>query len=216
MNRAELEKLPSKDVVEVANDLGIKTKGKKPAELINLILDSLDGTVLDENEEETITEDSSEPSEGDYTGEEVAVETTDVELSHEEVGDSPKLSHNDKQFIKKNPDLHTRLAEEKAAFKAMPPVASPGFVGHDPKQQTAVQTHNPAIKHGQHWPTPEEVKAALKSQLARGLHIKELHDDQWHFWIDGREAAGNLKMPLNQIIFQANMLMRPTKSPTER
>lgn len=220
MNREELEALKPNELYQTAKDLGIKTKKKTPAEVVTLILDSVAGTLLQEDdgdEAETIPADgdlNADIDEGNLTGEAGAgddAEEPDAPL--EEVGDVPKLTATDKQFIKKNPDLDARIKAEKEHARAMPPVATPGYTGQEPHR--AVQAHNPAVRHGQHWPTVEEVKVALKSHLARGLKIIELHDDQWHFRIEGREAAGNLKMPLNQIVFQANILMRPTKTPTE-
>lgn len=81
----------------------------------------------------------------------------------------------------------------------------------------AVQSFKPdaALPAGNDWPTVAQVKEALSSHFARGLTVVELTDEQWHFKVNTREAAGNMKMPLKQVVMQANILLRPTKAPTE-
>lgn len=211
MTREELEALEPKDLYQTAKDLGLKTKKKTPGEVVTLILDSVAGTVLQEddteeteNEEETIPEDNENgPDEGDLTGDEA---TEEPSAPIEAVDDMPKQSPADKQFVKKNPDLDARIKADKDFEKNKP---------QEPRLHSAVQSHDPAKPFGQHWPTPSEVKTALKSHVAKGLSVIQLTDEYWHFKMQNREAAGNLKQPLNQIVFQANILMRPTKAPTE-
>lgn len=215
MNREELEALKPNELYQTAKDLGIKTKKKSPAEVVTLILDSVAGTVLQEdeadeteNEAEIIPGDDEEgPAEGDLTGEEGAEDDAEEEAAApiEQTVDVPKLTATDKQFIKKNPDLDARIKADKEFEKTKPQEPRLG----------AVQTFNPSAPVGHHWPTVAETKAALKSHIARGLEILELHEEYFHFKVQNREAAGNLKQPLNQIVLQANILLRPTKAPTE-
>lgn len=92
----------------------------------------------------------------------------------------------------------------------------PVIATNQPKP-TAVQTFNPEaqFKNGDQWPTVAEARAALASHIMRGLTIVKMTEDYWHFRVSNREAAGNLKMPLKQLILQANILLRPTAKPTE-
>lgn len=70
-------------------------------------------------------------------------------------------------------------------------------------------------KEKSEWPTVEQVTEALRSHVARGMQIVQLIPDYWHFRMGQREASGNMKMPLKQVLMQANILMTPTKKPTE-
>jgi hypothetical protein len=60
---------------------------------------------------------------------------------------------------------------------------------------------------GSHFPTPDNVRAAVKVYVDAGLEIVELTEVYFHFRKGKREAAGNMKMPLKQVVLQAQLLM---------
>lgn len=85
------------------------------------------------------------------------------------------------------------------------------------ERATAVQNFKPdaPLPGKDRFPTAEEAKAALQSHVNRGLEIVEMSDTYFHLRVGRREAAGNMKMPLAQLVLQANILLRPTAQPTE-
>lgn len=65
------------------------------------------------------------------------------------------------------------------------------------------------------WPTVAKAEQALAGHVARGLMVIKLEPDYWHFKVQNREASGNLKMPLKNIVHQAELLFAKTARPTE-
>lgn len=90
------------------------------------------------------------------------------------------------------------------------------LAANDPAPVSAVQGFKPDAPVPDVYPTVTEVHNALQSFVARGLQIVTLTDSYWHLRKGNREAAGNLKMPLAQLVMQAKILLQPTKSPTEQ
>lgn len=86
-----------------------------------------------------------------------------------------------------------------------------------PEAPKATQAFKPdaPLPNGNNYPSVEEAKAALASHIARGLQIVTMTTEYWHLRQSNREAAGNMKMPLKTLLMQANILMVPTKQPTE-
>jgi len=81
---------------------------------------------------------------------------------------------------------------------------------------SAVQSFVPdAVPKVSAFPTVEEARAALNSHVARGMQIIHMDSEYFHIKMQNRECAGNMKMPLKQLVMQANILMAPTKAPTE-
>lgn len=101
----------------------------------------------------------------------------------------------------------------------------------DDEQEAAAPAPAPAVQHAPIPPlppatktdsTPKEIRQATAHLVKRGLQIVKLDDKphadgshQWHFRHKNREAAGTIFQPLRTIVQQANMLMTPTKAPTE-
>lgn len=68
-------------------------------------------------------------------------------------------------------------------------------------------------------PPPEnkalDIEKALEPFVNRGLQIVELTDDYFHIRNLNRECAGNTHQPIKQIVQQAQLLFKATKSPSE-
>lgn len=85
-------------------------------------------------------------------------------------------------------------------------------------EMAAVQTFRPDAQPAETvraYPTVAEAQAALATHIARGLVIVTMTEDYWHLRMKNREASGNMKMPIKQLVLQANILLQPTKAPTE-
>ncbi len=110
-------------------------------------------------------------------------------------------------------------SQEADIIEALESALGEGDIPDTPKTPTptpvAVQTFTPAAPIKDLFPTPEQARDALKSHIARGLEIVTLTAEYWHLKQGRREAAGNMKMPLKQLLLQANLLMTPTAFPTE-
>ena len=62
---------------------------------------------------------------------------------------------------------------------------------------------------------PFEIEKALEPFIKRGLQIVELNNDYFHLRNENRECAGNTHQPIKQIVQQAQLLFKATKSPSE-
>lgn len=114
-------------------------------------------------------------------------------------------------------DIDEQSVEVVEELPAPAPVSEPQEPSPIPEPVPAKQEHRPnaPVKAVAVYPTVDEVKAILVPYIARGLIVEELTDEYWQFRIANKQAAGNMKMPLSQIKLQANILMVPTRRPTE-
>lgn len=222
MNQAQLEAMKPKELFQYANDLGVKTKGLNPRQVVPLVLAALDGSGV--------------PDEGDATGEEsgqpqpsrseiIAGEKdlldaeddeTDPNLLFDAMTEEEVLEHQIQQAEDggAHPAVIAALVNAKNNLAAVnqAPVEQPPA---PPPAGTATQPYQPRQKAGSHYPTVKEVHDVLAGHVKRGLKIVSVDQKVWHIQHNNREAAGTMKMPLRTLLMQANILMRPTGRPTE-
>lgn len=234
MNREELQALSSEDLNKLGAELGINTKGQNKRHVIEKILQKIEGQAAEEKknqpaagdgEGDDLPENPGVPTDeqiiaaerGDMEGEEDDPAPEDlIGLSHEEILER-KI-----QDAEERGDAATAsalvaaldaLQRSGAATNAAVPEAP--AAEHDRGPHVATQGYAPRIKAGMDWPTPEEVRELLKSHVKRGLKIRKLDNKMWEFQFGVKDAAGTMKMPMRQILMQANILMRNTARPTE-
>lgn len=112
------------------------------------------------------------------------------------------------------PSVEDVLAGETAEVVEQPMPAKPAVVLSSKPDQTN-KLEDIIRKEMTEWPTVAKAKAALAPYVERGLTIVKLEPDYWHFKHHNREAAGNLKMPLKNLLQQAELLFKQTARPTE-
>lgn len=64
------------------------------------------------------------------------------------------------------------------------------------------------------YPSIETARKYLQSYVNRGLIIEHMNDVFWQFRCHNRQASGTMKMPLKQMLMQANIILKPTATPT--
>jgi len=139
-----------------------------------------------------------------------------MELNNLDLEQLKEIAKDKGVFVHQRHSKDTIIKNLQDAVEALDGSDLPEAVVEAVVEVVATQSFVPdAVPKVSTFPTVEEARAALNSHVARGMQIIHMDSEYFHIKMQNRECAGNMKMPLKQLVMQANILMAPTKAPTE-